>query len=112
MRPIDAPATLTNVYADIARIRSAGLGNSTTISASTAEAQRAAPTPCTKRAAISAASLPANPHSSDAAVKIAMPMRNMRVRPTRSASRPPSSRKLPNAIRYALGTQVSDEAEK
>ena len=57
-------------------------------------------------------SLPAKPHSSDAPVKIAMPARNMRVRPTRSASRPPSSRKLPNAIRYALGTQVSDEAEK
>ena len=41
-----------------------------------------------------------------------MPARNIRVRPIRSASRPPSSRKLPNAIRYAFGTQVSDEAEK
>ena len=61
---------------------------------------------------MSIASLDATPQRTDAPVKMAMPVRNMRVRPMRSPRRPPSSRKLPNAMRYAFMTQVSDEEEK
>ena len=94
-RPIEPPATLTKVNADIAFRRSLGIGNSTTIRARIAEEQMALPKPCTKRAAISVASLSAMPQRIEATTKIEMPARNMRVRPTRSPKRPPSSRKLP-----------------
>ena len=55
----------------------------------------AAPRPCTARAAISWASFAAKPPASDAAAKTSRPAMNTRRRPSRSASRPPSSRKPP-----------------
>ncbi len=58
----------------------------------------AAPRPCTARAAISAVSLLARPQANDAIVKRITPATNILRRPSRSAARPPSSRKPPNVI--------------
>ena len=55
----------------------------------------AAPRPCTARATISCSSFWARPPASDAIAKSTMPDMNIRRRPSRSASRPPSSRKPP-----------------
>jgi len=55
----------------------------------------AAPRPWTARAAISCASLPDRPPASEARPNRINPLMNIRRRPRRSASRPPSSRKPP-----------------
>src|SRR3954453_3136706 len=70
------------------------------------EAWAAAPTPCRKRAPISAPSLGARPHSSEATVKITRPVSKTHLRPARSPRRPASSSRLPNVMRKALTTQV------
>jgi len=77
----------------------------------TAEAM-APPAPWANRAAISIGWLTANPHSSEAAVNTTRPDRKTRLPPIRSPSRPASSSRPPNAIRYAFTTQASPEAEK
>ena len=64
--------------------------------ASAAGETRAPPKPCNARAPISIASDVPAPLSSEAKVKIAIPATNRRRRPSRSAIRPPSSRKPPN----------------
>ena len=110
--PREPPPTATKMYALIARARSPGSGNSVTISAMITEEETAPPRPWMKRATISTAWSSANPHSAEAAVKIATPVRNTRLRPMRSPSRPASSRKLPNAIMYALTTQLRSDCEK
>ncbi len=51
-RPREPPATDTNTYALIARMRSLGIVNSVMMIARITEAWAAAPTPCRKRAAI------------------------------------------------------------
>ena len=58
----------------------------------------AAPTPCTARAPTSTPIEPASPQTSDAAEKTTIPTMNIRLRPSRSPARPPSSRKPPNVI--------------
>src|SRR5713101_781085 len=73
---------------------------------------RAAPTPCTVRAAIRTALEPASPHTSDAAVKTARPVMKISLRPSRSAKRPPSSRKPPKVIVYAVITHCRPLEEK
>src|SRR4051794_3213475 len=70
------------------------------------EAWAAAPTPCSRRAPISAPSVGATPHNSDATVNVTRPARNTRLRPTRSPRRPARSSRLPNVTRNALTTQV------
>jgi hypothetical protein len=55
----------------------------------------AAPAPWMARAEISAAGLQASAHNSDAAVKSPSPTMNTRLRPSRSAARPPSKSKPP-----------------
>jgi hypothetical protein len=62
---------------------------------SAAGAMAAAPSPCRARAPISDGSFHASPASSEATLKSASPRTNMRRRPTRSAVRPPRSRKPP-----------------
>ena len=57
----------------------------------------APPIPCRKRAPTSISWLCAIPHRSDAPVKRARPVMNVRRRPRRSAARPPRSSKLPNS---------------
>ncbi len=59
----------------------------------------APPTPCRARAATSVPWSPATPHSTDARVKRASPEVNIRLRPSRSPSRPASSNSPPNGIR-------------
>ena len=55
----------------------------------------AAPRPCAARAAISAPSLGAKPANSEATATMIRPAMKIRRRPSRSARRPPSSRKPP-----------------
>ncbi len=64
----------------------------------------AAPRPCTARAAISIPSELDRPQASEAAVNSATPTMNTRRRPSRSAARPPSSRKPPKVSAYAERT--------
>ena len=68
----------------------------------------APPTPCTARAPISSPWVVDTPHATDAAVKIAIPVRNSFRWPNRSPSRPPRSRNPPNVSRYAFTTQARD----
>jgi hypothetical protein len=67
----------------------------------------AAPTPCTARAAMRTPIELARPQTSDAAEKTATPIMNSRRRPSRSAARPPSRRKPPNVIVYAIRTHCN-----
>ena len=67
----------------------------------------AAPTPCSARAAISAAGDHASPLISEAVVKTPSPARKTVRRPSRSASRPPKSIRPPVSRTYALTTHGS-----
>ena len=64
----------------------------------------AANAPWQARAVISMAKLTDAPPMADAPAKPARPVRNVTLRPSRSASLPPSSRRLPNASVYAVTT--------
>ena len=59
----------------------------------------AAATPWTTRAAINAATDPANPHASEASANSTVPTMNTRRRPSRSAARPPRSSRPPKLSR-------------
>src|SRR5580765_4256172 len=72
----------------------------------------APPSPCTARDAISIPSDCASPHASEASVNSATPTMNTRRRPSRSAARPPSSKKPPKAIEYAVITHCRFSREK
>ena len=72
----------------------------------------AAPKPCTARAAMSTPVDPARPQTREATEKISTPMRNIRLRPRMSPARPPSSRKPPNVIAYAVITHCRPVWEK
>ena len=60
---------------------------------------RAAPRPCAARVPMSSPALPAKPDSSDATVNTPIPTRKTRLRGSRSATRPPSSRPPPEVSR-------------
>ncbi|CFM14915.1 Uncharacterised protein [Bordetella pertussis] len=79
----------------MARARSAGSVNSVMISDRATAETTAPPRPCTARAATSMACPWAIPQASEASVNSVRPARNMRRWPSRSPSRPPSSRKQP-----------------
>jgi hypothetical protein len=64
----------------------------------------AAPRPWTARAAIRDGSDQARPANSEASENTARPTKKIRRRPTRSAARPPRSRKPPKTNAYALIT--------
>ena len=70
---------------------------------------RAAPTPCTVRAAISELAPPARPHHSEAPVKITSPATKIFRRPIMSASFPPVSSNTPKVSAYAFTTHSSSE---
>src|ERR671934_854819 len=72
----------------------------------------AAPTPCTARLPIRNASPVASAQPSDEAVNRASPSIRIRRRPSRSAARPPSSRKPPNVSAYAVTTHCRSVSEK
>ena len=65
-------------------------------SASEAGMSSAAPTACTTRPPMSIQGLVATPHSREPSVNTAMPRRNQRRRPERSAMRPAPSSRAPN----------------
>jgi hypothetical protein len=72
----------------------------------------AAPRPWSARAAIRTFSDHARPHRKEARVNTATPTRKTRRRPNRSAARPPSNRKPPNVIAYAVITHWRLSREK
>jgi hypothetical protein len=81
-----------------ALLRSAPSSKVVMMIASVAGEMIAAPSPCTARAAIRTPIEPESPQASDATEKSATPNMNTRRRPSRSAARPPSSRKPPKVI--------------
>ena len=93
------PPAATKPMKPIALARSAGSVNSVMTSDSATALTTAPPRPCTARATTRAAGEPASPHTTEAPVKQAMPVTNIRRWPSRSPSRPPSSRKPPNVSR-------------
>ena len=95
--PAAPPAPASAPQMPSALLRSAPSVNVVVTIDSAAGETIAAPRPCTPRAAISQPSRVAKPPASEAAEKTPRPMMNMRRRPNRSAARPPSIRKPPNA---------------
>ena len=81
-----------------ARLRSAPSAKEVVMIARLAGESTAPPRPCSARAPISRPREPANAQSSEAELKSAVPARNTRRRPSRSAARPPSSRKPAKVI--------------
>ena len=93
--PAAPPAPATAPHTPSARLRSSPSANVVVMIDSAAGETIAAPMPCTARAAISHASDCASPPSSEASENVTSPIMNIRRRPSRSASLPPSSRKPP-----------------
>ena len=83
-------------HAPIARLRSAPSGKLRIRIDKAAGVIAAAPRPCTARAAINVAPEDASPHAKEASVKMATPASSTRLRPSRSANRPPSNSSVPN----------------
>ena len=79
--------------------RSMAMGNSVTMMARITEEERAAPSPCTKRAPMSIPWELDAPHTADDSVNRVTPAMNTRLRPTRSPSRPANSSVPPKVIR-------------
>ena len=95
--PMAPPAPLTAPNAPSALLRSAPAGKIARISDIAAGAIIAAPSPSAARAATSIPGERASPQASEATVNKPAPAIRIRRRPSRSASRPPSSRNPPNA---------------
>src|SRR5215471_18124082 len=91
--------------------RSAGSVNVTVSVDSAAGASIAPNAPCAPRPITSTAKLFAAPPSAEAAAKPTSPMISIRRRPTRSDSRPPSSRRPPKASEYAVTTHCRSALE-
>ena len=106
------PPAMTNPNTPIAFVRSAASVKRVMISESATAETTAPPTPCTARAATSMPWLVESPQTTEAAVKSAIPARNIRRCPNRSPRRPPRSRKPPNVSRYAFTTQASEVSVK
>jgi hypothetical protein len=94
--PAAPPLPATAPHTPSALLRSAPSLNVVVTIESAAGDRIAAPRPCTARAAISCPSVSANPPASEASANSTRPDMNTRRRPSRSAMRPPSSRKPPN----------------
>ena len=98
-RPIAPPAAETVVKRPMARTRWGPSEKMVVKRASEEGAARAAPTPCRARADSSIQPETANPPKRELAVKMAMPIRNVRRRPRRSPERAPSSSRPPKVSR-------------
>ncbi len=94
--PRATASAVTPLQAPTARPRSRSPGNIAEMIASVVGAASAAPAPWSTRPASSTPSPVASPDSSDATVNTAIPARNSRRRPYRSARRPPASSRLAN----------------
>ena len=93
--PAAPPAPATAPQIPSARLRSAPSAKVVVMIDRAAGDTIAAPSPWTARAAISHVSDCARPPASEASEKTTRPSMNIRRRPSRSAIRPPSSRKPP-----------------
>lgn len=93
--PTAPPAPAMEPHTASARLRSGPSRKVTVMIASAVGEMIAAPRPWMPRAMISTSCERASPHSGEAAVKTTNPTRNSRTRPSRSPSRPPSSRNPP-----------------
>ncbi len=91
--------------------RSAGAENVVVSSESAAGASSAANTPCRERAVTRIPKVAAAPPTAEAAAKPICPMRKARRRPNLSASRPPSSSRLPKVIAYEVTTHCRWSSE-
>ena len=94
--PRATASAVTPLQAPTARVRCRASGNIAEMIASVVGVASAAPAPCSTRPASSTLSPVASPEISEAAVNSAVPARNSRRRPYRSASRPPASSRLAN----------------
>ena len=81
----------------VALVRSAGSVNVVVSRDKVAGASSAPNAPCSTRAPSNMEKFWAAPPNAEAAANPTMPMRKTRLRPNRSAIRPPSSNRLPNA---------------
>ena len=95
--PAAAPTPVMEPKIANAVPRSFPPGKATVSSAKAAGASSAANTPCSARAPISSQGCCAMPPTRDATAKPTAATRNVRLRPQKSAIRPPSSRKAPKA---------------
>ena len=102
--PAAAPKPPTAPHTPSAMFRSRPSVNVVERIESAAGVMTAAPRPCNARAEINEASDHARPAKSEASVKRMSPARKIRLRPSRSAARPPRSRKPPKTSAYALMT--------
>src|SRR3954468_1023561 len=102
--PAAPPEPATAPHTPMAVLRSRPSAKRTVTSEKAAGESSAAPRPWTARAEMSHTSLWARPPASEAPAKRMRPAMNSRRRPSRSANRPPSSRKPPKVSVYALTT--------
>ncbi len=100
--PTAPPPTATALHTLRAAVRSLPSAKVVVSTVRAAGETRAPPSPCSARPAMRMPGEPARPFMSEAPVNSAMPSRNMRRRPSRSAARPPSMRKPPNVSVYAF----------
>ena len=103
-RPTEAPAPAIAPNTANALPRSLGSANVLVRIDNADGAMTAANAPWQARAVTSMAKLTDAPPTADATAKPARPAMNVTLRPSRSASRPPSSSRLPNASAYAVTT--------
>ncbi len=103
-RPIAAPAPESAPYTPNAFARSFESVKVTEIKLRAAGARSAAKTPWSPRAANSIPAFTESPPSAEAAANPIRPTINIRLRPWKSAIRPPRRRRPPNAKVYAVTT--------
>ena len=102
--PAEAPADATALQTPSARARVVGSVKVAVMIVKVAGARMAAPNPCSARAPINIAWFCDKPPIRLETVKMARPAMKMRLRPNRSAARPPSSMKPAKVRVYALTT--------
>src|SRR5262249_50513532 len=110
--PEEPPRAPIAPHMPTARLRSAPAAKELATSASDAGESTAPPTPCSVRAVSSRPRELASAHASEESVNSAVPARNTRRRPSRSAQRPPSIRKPANVSVYRFTTHCSPVVEK
>ena len=110
--PIDAPPPAIAPKMPNALARS-GEPAKVTVSSDSAEGASSAPkAPCSARATTSVPKDCAKPPIAEAPAKPMRPAMNVHLRPNRSPSLPPSSKRLPNASAYAVTTHCRLSVEK
>src|SRR4051794_3997485 len=110
--PTAPPAPAIAPHTASARLRSVPSANVVRMIDSAAGETSAPPSPWRPRATSSIPSDCETPQTSEAPENSTMPAMNRRLLPSRSASRPPSSRNPPNISVYAFRTQVRFCSEK